>query len=129
MSNFEFYCTYSALSGLPVDVLYIPTAEADTGIDVDGCDVLLDGSPDNLSEWGQITGKSGQYAYSGAVMHPSETADDDTIREWVKDAGGDTFALVPVEVPCGYCVSGEPMEHNCEENEPAGWAIIYLDAA
>lgn len=131
MSNLEFDIGYSAITGEHVPGLYPPHAEADTALDVDGCDVLLDGLPDNLSEWGQITGKTGQYGYRGAIMHPSENPTDDQIREWVREAGGDVFALVVVESPCDPCFPDDPdhcVLYGCDAT-PAGWAIIYREAA
>lgn len=132
MSTLEFDTAYSATTGERIPGEYIPHAEADSGMDVDGCDILLDGMPDNLASWGQVTGKTQQYGYRGAIMHASETADDDTIREWVRDAGGDVFAIVEVsghddDEPVfpdepDYCT-----EYGCA-HEPAGWAIIFQDA-
>lgn len=129
MSTFEFDTTYSAITGQHVGGLYIPTVEHD-----DMCDVLIDGyQPDHAAPtWHALTGHTGQYGYRGAVMHPSETADDETVREWVREAGGDTFAIVEVsghsdDEPVfpdepDYCT-----EYGCA-HEPAGWAIIYRAA-
>lgn len=128
MANFEFDAVYSARTGDYVGG-YVPHVETDSGYDVDGCDVLIDGLPDNLSEWRQIVGKTGQSGYRGAIMHASETADDDAVLQWVRDAGADVFAIVEVsghdeEAPVfeedpDYCT-----EFGCA-HEPAGWAIIY----
>lgn len=129
MNTFEFDTTHSAISGERVDVLYIPSVEDAGWIDVEGYDVLIDGKPDNLSDgWRALIGYTRQYGYRGAIMHPSETMTDDAIRGAVLEAGGDVFAIVAVEVPCGYCESGEPSIHTCEIEEPAGWAIIYRSA-
>ena len=63
-------------------------------------------------------------------MHSSETVSDDTIREWVRYAGGDMFAIVAVGTPCTEsdpCSLDEPdycAEFGCDA-EPAGWAILY----
>lgn len=131
MATLEFDSIYSAITGEHIGG-YVPHVEADTGIDVDGCDILIDGMPDNLSEWGQVTGKTGQHGYRGAIMHASETADDDTIRAWARDAGGDLFAIVVVS---GHD-DAEPVfpdepdycdDYGCA-HQPAGWAIIYRDA-
>lgn len=130
MSNFEFHAVYSAHTGEHVGG-YVPHVEADSGIDVDGCDVLIDGVPDNLSEWDQIVGKTGQYGYRGAIMHASETADDETVLQWVRDAGADVFALVPVAVSHDLTDDGDDDEchaFGCDHGD-AGWAIIYRAAA
>ena len=128
MSTFEFDSAYSAIAG-DYSGEYVPTVEHD-----DDADILIDGRILADSDWHAITGKTGQYGYRGAVMHPSETADDDTIRQWVRDAGGDTFAVVEVRA---YCTEDEPCfpdvgpeycaEHGCGA-EPAGWAVIYRKA-
>lgn len=128
MSNFEFDTGYSAITGAHVPGLYTPYAEADSAIDVDGCDVLLDGLSNNLADWDIITGYTQQHGYRGAIMHPSETADDDTIREWVREAGGDVFALVVVDFPCECPDPAACEEFGCDP-EPAGWAIIYRETA
>ena len=100
MSNFEFDTAYSAITGECIAGEYVPTVEHDETADI----------------------------LRGAVLHPSETADDDTIREWVRDAGGDMFAIVAVEAPCtdeAPCFPDEPThcaEQGCDAF-PAGWAI------
>lgn len=129
MPNFEFDAVYSAHTGEYVGG-YVPHVETDSGIDVDGCDVLIDGAPDNLSEWSQIVGKTGQYGYRGAIMHLSETADDETVLQWVRDAGGDVFAIVPVAVSHDLTDDGDDDEchaFGCDHGD-AGWAIIYQAA-
>lgn len=132
MSTFDFDATYSALTGEHVGGLYIPTVEHS-----DVSDVLIDGvgladGPGPLSEWRALTGHTGQYGYRGAVMHASETADDDTIREWVREAGGDVFAIVEVgahdDADPAFPAEPDYCEANGCAHEPAGWAIIYRDA-
>lgn len=140
METIEFDTAYSAVTGERVAGVYIPTVDADTSIDAEGFDVLIDGQPDNLTdEWRAIVGKTRQHGYRGCIMHPSETADDDTIREWVRDAGGDVFAIVEVsacdhdgiphdDCDCDECNDAEYCrEYGCP-NAPAGWAVIYRDA-
>lgn len=132
MSNFEFDIGYSAITGEHVPGVYTPSAEADAAIDVEGCDVLLDGLSNNLADWDIITGKTGQHGYRGAIMHTSENPSDDTIREWVREAGGDVFALVVVESPCECANPGDDDDcFQCDgsDTSPAGWAIIYREAA
>lgn len=135
MSNFEFDSTYSALTGEHVDTLYVPTVEHD-----DVHDILIDGTPAHIgpdndmiadSGWSPIYGYTNQHGYNGAVFHPSETASDDLIREWVRDAGGDVFALVLVndnhhdDAACG--CNGEECDIY-EDERTVGWAIIYRQA-
>lgn len=130
--SIEFDTAYSAITGEPVPGVYIPHAEADSAIDAEGCDVLLDGLPDNLSEWEQITGYTQQFGYRGAIMHASECPTDDQIREWVREAGGDVFALVVVDNPCECANPGDDDDcFQCDgsDTSPAGWAIIYREAA
>ncbi|WP_406245869.1 hypothetical protein ACI7YT_12575 [Microbacterium sp. M] len=125
MSTLEFDSTYSALTGEHIGGIYIPTAEHD-----DDYDVILDGQTD--TEWRFLTGYTGQYGYNGAVMHASETMTDEAIRKAVREAGGDTFAIVAV----GAHDDDNPVFPDepdyCEESgcahEPAGWAVIYRAA-
>lgn len=139
MSNFEFDLTYSAITGEYVGG-YVPHVEADSAYDADGIDVLIDGNPENLAEWSAIAGKTHQHGYRGAIMHPSETADDETVREWVRDNDGDLFAIVEVsgcehaahvigdECTCDECNDAVYcQEYGCP-SPPAGWAIIYRPA-
>lgn len=132
MSTFEFDSTYSALTGEHVGGLYVPTVEHS-----DTADILIDGiglvdGPGPVTEWRALTGYTGQHGYRGAVMHPSETMSDDAIREAVREAGGDVFAIVEV----GAHDDAEPVFPDepdyCETygcaHEPAGWAVIYRPA-
>ena len=136
MSTLEFDSTYSALTGEHVDTLYVPTVENDAEYDI-----LIDGrvtrgrysGSEPRPEWDALTGYTGQYGYRGAVMHASETMSDDAIREAVREAGGDVFAIVEVS---GHddaepVFADEPdycQTHGCA-HEPAGWAVIYRPAA
>lgn len=128
METIEFNATYSALTGEHVGTWYIPYV---TYSDSEG--MLIDDIPRaRVEDWHALTGhRSFAFGAGNAdpIFEPAETATDDQIREWVREAGGDVFAVVTVESPCGYCESGEPMEHNCEISDPAGWAVIYRDAA
>lgn len=129
MATFEFDSTYSALTGEHVGGLYIPMVEHS-----DEYDVLIDGNPTGehpIAGWMPLTGHTQQYGYRGAVMHASETMNDDAIREAVREAGGDVFAIVAVEVEqCDTFVThgGCDCESACPAS-PAGWAVIYRDAA
>lgn len=119
METIEFDGVYSAVTGERVRTEWAPDVMNDPSSDIA---VYGDG-------WHALTGYTQQHGYRGAVMHPSETADDDTIREWVRDAGGDVFALVVVESPCGDgCQDAADCEEYGHTGEPAGWAAIYQDA-
>lgn len=120
MSTFEFHTSYSAVTGEYVGG-YVPDVEAD-----EENDILVDGVPLASSAWSAITGETRQYGYRGAVMHPSETADDDAVREWVRDAGGNQFAIVEVS-GCEHDDALYCQEYGCP-TPPAGWAIIYQPA-
>ncbi|WP_217181602.1 hypothetical protein [Streptomyces sp. AC495_CC817] len=120
MSTLEFDSTYSAITGQHVGGIYIPSVEDDGAFDADGYDVLIDGMPDNLSTgWRALKGYTSQHGYRGCIMHPSETMSDDAIREAVRDAGGDVFAIVAVE-------NGEYGDDY--EPDAVGWAVIYRSA-
>ena len=136
MSTLEFDTAYSARTGARVPGQYIPTVEHD-----DVHDVLIDGGPtrahsngdfDVNSGWDVLSGYTRQHGYRGAVMHLSETVEDDTVREWVRDAGGDVFAIVAVEAPCDPCDPCYPdtpdhcVLYGCDA-APAGWTIIYRE--
>lgn len=133
MEALEFGTAYSAVTGKMLADIYVPNAENDNGIDSDNFDILIDGLPNNLADWDQVTGKTGQHGYRGAVMHASENASDELVMEWVRDAGGDVFAIVVVEAPCNDaepCFPEEPdycSEYGCDA-EPAGWAVIYKES-
>lgn len=130
MSTFEFDCTYSAVTGEHVGGIYVPTVEHS-----DAHDILIDGGPtrarsngdmDVNSGWDALTGYTQQHGYRGAVMHPSETMGDDAIREAVREAGGDVFAIVEVS-PDG--LSYECDSETCDaDHSPIGWAVIYRAA-
>lgn len=108
MSNFEFDAVYSAVTGLYMHDPFAPDV-----VNVEGGDVEVQGKG-----WHVITGKTGQYSYNGAVMHPSESADDNTVREWVREVDGDLFAIVEVREESGEFPEGDPI----------GWAIVYRKA-
>lgn len=83
----------------------------------DDADIVIHGDG-----WKAITGFTGQYGYSGAVMHPSER-----IGRWLAEYmaglaadGPVTFVVVAVE-----CL---PDEGDDDLPEPAGWAILHRPA-
>lgn len=113
--TFEFHSTYSAVSGEHVGGLYIPTVEHSDILDV-VIDHVWHADSAHFTGWAALTGHTCQHGYSGAVMHPSETADDETVRGWVREAGGDVFAIVEVT------------DADEDLDEPIGWAVIYRAA-
>lgn len=105
MSTFEFDATYRAADGLYAHDPFAP----DVAIDPRGDVAVTDG-------WHVITGKTGQHGYSGAIMHPSEFADDAMILRWAQDAGATHFAIVEVRDEDG----------NYPDGDPIGWAVAYI---
>jgi hypothetical protein len=101
-------------------VHYIPTVEVTLDIDSDGIDVLIDGMPDNLSEWSTLTGYTGQYGYRGAVMHPSELWQPAMLEELagLADTGDDAITLFAV-------VEVRDDDGSYPDGDAIGWAVIY----
>lgn len=121
MSSFEFDSAYSAITGERLPGVYLPFVEHD-----ETHDVLIDGIPRRdvtWEGWHVLTGYTNQYGYRGAVMHPGETVEDDTLREWVKESGGDAFAIVEV----GPGLDEEDNDDYSNES-PIGWAVLYCYA-
>lgn len=108
MSAFEFDTAYSAVTG-----------EQHLGENIP--DVQLDPTADVYvsSGWMALTGYTQQHGYRGAVMHPSETMSDEAVREAVREAGGDLFAIVEVRDEDGSFPDGDAI----------GWAVVYKAAA
>lgn len=102
-----FRVTFAGVERDP-EVLYVPSAEHD-----DEADMLLDGIPhgSSLTDWVALDGYTGQYAYHGPVMHPSEFLGG-RLAEGVLESIGDTFVLVEVSGP--------------DDDSPVGWAILRL---
>ena len=129
MSTYDFDATYSAITGESGGNWYIPNVLHDNVHDI-----LIDEIPPaRVHDWHALTGYTLQYGYGGAVMHASETMSDDLIRDAVRDAGGDVFAIVEVSAhddddpvfpdEPDFCVT-----NGCA-HQPAGWAVIYRKAA
>lgn len=109
MSNFEFECVYDVHGNLSGS--YAPDVT-----NSDEHDVLIDWVPRlESTDWHAMTGITGQYGYSGAVMHPSENLSDEWILAYVKERGGSEFAIVEVQEEDG----GYP------EGDPIGWALVW----
>lgn len=102
MSTFDFDSAYD-IHGEPVNV-YVPEVLNDPETDIH---IAAEG-------WYAVVGNTGQYSYRGAVMHPSETASDAAILEWVREREGTVFAIVEVRDNEGNYGS-----------DPIGWAVIY----
>jgi len=69
---------------------------------------------DNLpSEWGALQGYTGQYGYSGPIMHPSESLWGRIAEDIVAHPG--VYVLVTVET------------YDEDDDEPAGWAVLKLN--
>lgn len=80
----------------------------------------------NLPEgWSLMDGYSGQYGYSGPVMHVSEYIGGGMARDILATPGD--YVALPVESDCGYT------QENCSEDsgcdcEPAGWVVVTKPA-
>lgn len=123
---------------------YVPTVEHDPG-----GDILIDGleNGDGRQDWFALTGYTGQYSYSGAVMHSSERGGWHMQRDILDNPG--LYVMVVVEVNCGnhtksmspitgdvkcscgyfYC-EDEPCNPDGEtcECEPEGWTVLHIPA-
>lgn len=96
-----------------------------------------------LSNWSLMTGYTGQYSYSGPVMHSSEFIGGRMAEDILAAPG--LYVSVVVEVLdceecdadiCGACdpddlglVPAEDCDHgqSCSgDHEPAGWAVAYI---
>lgn len=89
--------------------------------DVYAPEVLNDENHDIYIEadgWTAFTGYTGQWSYSGAVMHPSEYIGGrlaDAILEMAAEDSRTVFALVEVRDESGEYPDGDPI----------GWAVLY----
>lgn len=79
-------------------------------------DITIDG------DWSALTGHTGQYAYSGAVMHPSEQWGDWAITALTEIAQqtGQPLAFSVVEV--------RDTDGCYPDGDPIGWAVTYRAA-
>lgn len=76
--------------------------------------------------WKLLQGYTGQYSYSGPVMHSSEFIGGRMARDILGTPG--YYVAVVIEAPCNY--SGETecdIETGCD-CEPAGWAVAFKPA-
>lgn len=99
-----------------VDHLYAPTVYHD-----DATDIMIDGAG-----WSALTGLTGQYSYSGAVMHPSEYVGRGIAEHLAYLAADEpcTFVLVVCEV-----LPEDDADAGADDPEPAGWCILMRDRA
>lgn len=85
-------------------------------------DMLINGVPYmECQDWGALTRCSGQYSYSGPVMHPSEHVGRELAR-WLAEG-------YPRNTPMVMCVVEAGCDDDCadecdDEHEPAGWCIL-----
>lgn len=118
METIEFDVLYSAATGEHVGG-HVPTISTTDGR-------TLEADFGSLTpEWHALTGhRSLAYGAGNAepIFEPAETATDAQIREWVRDAGGDLFAVVAVVADDD---TGDGADFG---SELAGWAVIYQDA-
>lgn len=89
--------------GVVTSALYAPDVFHDDETDVVVCS----------TKWEALTGYTGQYGYSGAVMHPSEHMSNRMVRDMLEDPG--IYAVTVVE-----CL---PTDED-EDPEPAGWCVL-----
>ena len=106
----EFDTVFRIIDGemVPCDNVWAPSVYHD-----DDDDVSIDGH----DGWQCFTGLTGQYGYSGAVMHSSEYVGcciAKYLAEYASEATDVVFALVVVN-------DLDDMEY------PAGWAITYRE--
>lgn len=108
----------------PIGV-YAPSVEHSetTDIEIDGC------AP-NDSNWEPFSVRyTGQYGYTGAVMHASEQLSGALAADILATPG--TYVICAVEAPCTEdepCFPDEPnhcIEHGCDAF-PAGWTVLKL---
>ena len=90
----------------PAPAVYAPSVFHD-----DETDVTVDG-PD----WRPLRGYTGQYGYSGAVMHPSEYLGGRLAADILAEPG--VYVVVAVEVM---------PDDDDDSPEPAGWAVLRYE--
>jgi hypothetical protein len=111
----EFDAAYSAVTGESTGD-YVPTISTADGR-------TLEADFGSLGpEWHALTGHR-SFGLGGGnadpIFEPAETATDAQIREWVRDAGGDVFAIVSV-------ITEDPDSDGGDfGTDVAGWAVIY----
>lgn len=75
--------------------------------------------------WALMTGYSGQYSYSGPVMHDSEFIGGGMERDILETPG--LYVAMVVECDCGYTEEFCEPEVGCD-CEPEGWVVAYKHA-
>ena len=92
-------------------------------------DILIESN-----NWKPMTGKTGQYSYNGAIMHPSEQIGwGPAISGWMIEQCEDmdtpqTFVFTSVEVECDDECGGAEDRDKCEDfgdHFPAGWCVLH----
>jgi hypothetical protein len=90
--------------------------------DIDG-QVDSDSEADMVADvagqgWQLLTGFTGQYSYSGSIMHPSEFIGGG-LEDFILETPG-YYAAVVVDL--------QPYDHDSsEESENVGWAVAYRE--
>lgn len=116
MPIIDFHCAYSAVSGKPTQDL-VPSVTYDS----ENHTVRV-----TSSVWWNFLEGHHHDSSASPIFEPNEVASDEQIREWVRDAGGDVFAIVAIEdwTDHGYDdASGDRVDPDA-----IGWAVIYRNA-
>lgn len=85
---------------------------------------LHDGELETVTDWTLMNGYSGQYGYSGPIMHSSEFIGGGMERD-ILGTPGYYVALVDYPMCYGCC---EASEEDGGECEPDGWAVAFKPA-
>jgi hypothetical protein len=75
-------------------------------------DVRIDGD-----DWSALTGMTGQYGYSGAAMHVSETVGAGMARVMAEISADAPHVFAMVEI--------REEDGDFPEGDPIGWAMVY----
>lgn len=111
MDYFEFDSVFRVWTN--GDITLVPGTYAPDVHHDDTYDILIDGIPvDDSETWEALSGYTGQYGYTGPVMHASEQFGG-KLREDVLSHPG-IYVLVVVEV----------FPDDDPEPAPAGWAVL-----
>lgn len=70
--------------------------------------------------WEPVDGHSGQYGYSGPIMHPSETLSGGMAARIIAEGG--TYAVVAVEQDTDHLDDHDAIME--ARDNPAGWALM-----
>lgn len=78
--------------------------------------------------WSLMNGYSGQYSYSGPIMHDSEFIGGGMERDILSTPGLYVALVCEADPDCGRvdCAHDDDTCTDYEDPEPAGWAVAYL---